>query len=235
LSTQVDFLESAREFGLCATNAISIDEEGRETSGPWWPQEGKAIDWEMIWSNPIAQSSVMVRRRLLQDNYLVYDQEYPPAEDYHLWCRLFRKTRFFRLAQPFLRYRALETGAFKSQTVKAMNKSIQANGEMVADLVGGVVPEFHPYLTDFASILPKKEWKEPAGEIRRWFGRVRHALRDAGMLDLEEFRSAKGDARRRLHGITQRATTCSYSCFNLEFKIREKLGGLKTRFLRAWN
>ncbi len=95
LERQLDFLEKNRKYGLCSSNVVSIDAEGRQSSGKWWNTSNIPVDWQMLWTNPIAQSSVMIRKSLLEKPPLAYDPSYSPAEDYHLWCRLVQRSRFY--------------------------------------------------------------------------------------------------------------------------------------------
>ena len=47
----------------------------------------------------------MLRKSLLTDNNIYYEEEYTPAEDHRLWCRLINITKFYNIPEILLDYR----------------------------------------------------------------------------------------------------------------------------------
>lgn len=104
LKTQVDFLESHPEVGLCGT-AIEIfgTEEKKRIDN--YPEESKQISAYMLFDCPFCHPAVMIRKTLFNEHNLRYNGSYYPTEDYELWSRA---TAFFptiNLGEVLLRYR----------------------------------------------------------------------------------------------------------------------------------
>ena len=53
----------------------------------------------------VAHSAAMIRRSVLTDNAIRYEEYYTPAEDYRLWARLMACTHFYNIQQVLVRYR----------------------------------------------------------------------------------------------------------------------------------
>ncbi len=203
LERQLDFLEKNRKYGLCSSNVVSIDAEGRQSSGKWWNTSNIPVDWQMLWTNPIAQSSVMIRKSLLEKPPLAYDPSYSPAEDYHLWCRLVQRSRFYRLDDVLLEYRVLSDSAYHLNVEKALLDSIEANNGLLRALCSREVPLFHKYLTNFASSLPPYQRGEPLASVADWLDSVFMAFcqcKDPGDRERE---SILADIKERLSLLLQ--------------------------------
>lgn len=102
---QVAFLEAEPTYGVCGTSFTFI---GNATHSRILPVEDEEIKVKLITSCVISHPSVMIRRQLLIDNQLAYEESVAPAEDYYLWCALSPLTKFYNLPTPLLKYRAHE-------------------------------------------------------------------------------------------------------------------------------
>lgn len=102
---QVAFLETHSTYGVCGSSFTFI---GNATHSRILPIEDEEIKVKLITSCVISHPSVMMRRRLLIDNKLAYNESVAPAEDYYLWCALSPLTKFYNLPTPLLKYRAHE-------------------------------------------------------------------------------------------------------------------------------
>jgi glycosyltransferase involved in cell wall biosynthesis len=116
LERQVQLLDARPAIGLCGTWVRTI------ASGPvavWcYPTEPEVIHSRMVFDNPIATSSVMVRRTLLLDHGLQFRSEFPPAEDYDLWERVAGKSGVSNVPEVLTGYRLHETQTSKIHTVQ---------------------------------------------------------------------------------------------------------------------
>ena len=102
---QVAFLEANPTYGVCGSSFTFI---GDATHSRILPVEDEEIKVKLIASCVISHPSVMIRRQLLIDNQLAYEESVAPAEDYYLWCALSPLTKFYNLPTPLLKYRAHE-------------------------------------------------------------------------------------------------------------------------------
>lgn len=99
---QVDFLENNEDVGVCGT-AIEIFGDRNKTYVP--SEKHDDILFDLLLFSPIVHPSVMIRRSILDENEILYDQDFYTAEDYHLWVRLSNITKFHNLSKVLLKYR----------------------------------------------------------------------------------------------------------------------------------
>lgn len=102
---QVAYLEAHPEIGcLGATfRQLKVD---KLSHCPANPTEHAAIESYLLFCGcAFCQSSVMVRRALLEAHEIRYRTEYVPAEDYALWLEFIGKTRFATLKDELVYYR----------------------------------------------------------------------------------------------------------------------------------
>ena len=66
----------------------------------------------------VAHTAAMVRKSVLVENHIEYEEVYTPAEDYRLWARLMDITRFHNLQTVLVKYRFLDTNTSNVQSNK---------------------------------------------------------------------------------------------------------------------
>jgi glycosyltransferase involved in cell wall biosynthesis len=106
LACQRAFLDAHPDVGLLGTGAREVDASGREIGVVSPPEDDAAIRRAMIRRNPFVHSSVMMRRRALEEAG-GYDERLAVAQDYDLWMRMSRITRLANLAAPLVVRRLL--------------------------------------------------------------------------------------------------------------------------------
>ena len=121
---QLKFLQHYPKVGVLGTTLELIDRDSQPAGTYWLPETHFQIAFGMLFNNPIADPSVMFRRRVAAVNDLWYDQTLGGAEDYAMWSTMLRYTRAHNLAEPLLRYRLHEsqmsrTGAAHMQSAAA--------------------------------------------------------------------------------------------------------------------
>lgn len=158
IANQVQIMEERPDIGFCCTNVESIDADGAIVSKPWWTPSKVPIEWQLLWNNPVAQSSVMIRRDILIKNELRYEQLFVPSEDYRMWCRLSLITQMKRLGRVLLSYRVLSSGAYIRNFQHAMRSSVLASRDLAGALTGRSVPDIHQFLTRFRHEKIYDQW-----------------------------------------------------------------------------
>jgi glycosyltransferase involved in cell wall biosynthesis len=106
LACQRAFLDAHPEVGLLGTAAREVDASGRELGVVRPPEDDAAIRRALIRRNPFVHSSVMMRRRTLEEAGR-YDERLPVAQDYDLWMRMSQITRLANLSAPLVVRRLL--------------------------------------------------------------------------------------------------------------------------------
>ncbi len=130
---QVAFLDANEEVGVVGANATCIvSKKKREFS-----QKDKDIKVALMKHCEILHPASMIRKSVLEKNQICYEEEFSPAEDYMLWCRLIDFTKFANLSDTLLCYRDHEQSTSETQFEKMRE---------VTQLVYAFVRTKHPEL-----------------------------------------------------------------------------------------
>lgn len=104
LEKQVTFLENNPDHGLCGTSTITVDQNKKEFYRTKIRVSDKEIRNTILQSNQFANSSCIIRKDVF-NNTEGYNADFSPAEDYDLWCKLWRISKFYNLPDYCLTYR----------------------------------------------------------------------------------------------------------------------------------
>ncbi len=99
---QVAFLEKNPVYILCGSRIRCFGEVEEQVT---LPIEDEEIRLKMLYITPFAHPSVMIRKSVLVDNALLYDDSVMPAEDHDLWVRLSQFGKLHNLQENLLLYR----------------------------------------------------------------------------------------------------------------------------------
>jgi hypothetical protein len=113
LEHQLALLARRPDVGVCGTRIRVVDERG--VHRPRGPTEPRPIAVELLFGNCVAHPSVMLRRKLLTDHGIRYDESLRRSQDYALWTRLVRLTRFAVLPERLLVYRQHASSVSRSE------------------------------------------------------------------------------------------------------------------------
>ncbi len=201
LERQAEALDSNPDAGLCHSNFAEIDETGKVVKNPWNTGPTLPTEWLMLWTNPIAQSTVMLRKSLLEGGASPYNGECDPAEDYDLWTRLCMRTNISYMHDVLVCYRSVQTSAFHKNSKRALLKSIQSNERYVQLLMGEAVPSFHKYLTSFGGALESAMESVSAGALKEWYVSAGAALAKRKNWSGDTAAQIARDIQRRMVGL----------------------------------
>lgn len=101
LELEVDYLDKHPEIGVVSANSNFII-NGFITNHP---ENDKDIKLSLMNNCFIEHPASMIRKSVLIENNIRYEEEFSPAEDYALWCRLIKFTNFHNLPDVLLNYR----------------------------------------------------------------------------------------------------------------------------------
>lgn len=105
LEKQVEYLEKHNEISILGSNMIIKKEESSTSTVlvSHYPTDNISIITTLLFNNPIAHPTVMLRKNVLKENR--YDTNFKWCEDYELWSRLARKKYIFHnITEPLLIY-----------------------------------------------------------------------------------------------------------------------------------
>ena len=101
LARQISFMETHPSIGVLGSAVYIINSQGKLLGKTQFPKEHHLIHWALSFYCPMVHPTVMMRKDLIV-NEGGYNTEMAHAEDYDLWCRLIRKTRFANLEDGLL-------------------------------------------------------------------------------------------------------------------------------------
>ena len=123
LEKQYNFLETHPEIGVLGTKTEIIGNDSKEMHFPT-PTKHQDIENYLILSGCVfCQSSIMLRKEILDKNNIYYKTEYIPAEDYAFWLDLIGKTKFEVMEDVLVQYRFHEQNISHRQANKQAQKS----------------------------------------------------------------------------------------------------------------
>lgn len=106
LKKQVEFMENNPNYWLCWTWVILIDENWKEFDKVLNRWEDENIRKYISWSNQFAHSSVIIRKSILDKVWWYIDNNITKyTEDYDLWLRVWKVTKFHNLQEYLIKYR----------------------------------------------------------------------------------------------------------------------------------
>jgi len=108
LSVQFRYLEGHRETGAVGSTMILIDGNGREVGKRGAFEDDGQIRRHLLQFNSMPQPTVMARLPLLKKAGGYLTGEF--AEDYDLWVRMAKVTKFHNLQFPLVKYRVHSGG-----------------------------------------------------------------------------------------------------------------------------
>ena len=114
LERQVSFLREHPEVGVVGTRCTMLDEGSSETSDPALRAQVVVEPRELVCSNPIVHSSVMMRRSVLEE-VGGYDERFRMCEDYDLWVRIAARHALAVLPERLTLKRVSESAFFRNR------------------------------------------------------------------------------------------------------------------------
>jgi glycosyltransferase involved in cell wall biosynthesis len=160
LQKQINFLIDNPDVGLIGTNLQLINEHGELIGMSNLLTDPDDLKLSEIFSNQIAQGTVMIRRNVLMQTDL-YDTSMTHAEDTDLWRRTSHLTMMANLKEPLYKYRVHPEGA--SADIQKIRSSAMTTSYREFDYYTSHKKEykllsFHPnsMLGGFKSYLSRK-------------------------------------------------------------------------------
>lgn len=113
---QVEYLEANLDYGVVGTSGVFIQDD--IIVGDFEkPISDIDIKCSLFIDSPMIHPSVMIRKDLMP----IYDSEFYQVEDYALWVKLSKQTKFYNLPDKLIKYRLLET----SETRKSQGDNLR--------------------------------------------------------------------------------------------------------------
>lgn len=108
---QVEFLDAHPEVGVVGS-WIESHPKGKIKE---FPESNEIIENMFMYTTGVIHPASMLRKSVLEEHSVRYEEEFSPGEDYALFCRLVGKTRFANIPQVLFRYRSHAGNTHKLQ------------------------------------------------------------------------------------------------------------------------
>lgn len=123
---QVDFLNNNLEYVVCGSRSIKIDEKDNEIGIMNVPLKNEEILSQLIIGNPMSHPTLMIRRNILKNKNILYDEELVYSQDYNLIGDLKEYGKLFNIKEVLLLYRVSQT-----QITSKHSKAQQSNANKI--------------------------------------------------------------------------------------------------------
>ena len=114
LEKEVAYLESHPNVGVVSSWIHSFPKNKTNHN----PEQNADIKVALMEHDVIAHSACMLRKSVITENNIKYEENFSPAEDYALFMRLMKVTDFYNIQEPLLEYRVHENNTTKKQWEK---------------------------------------------------------------------------------------------------------------------
>lgn len=159
--TQIAILEGDEQIGVCCSNYQVINENGRLNPCKNWQHNDLPVFWELLWENPVAHPTVIMRADVLRQHQFRYNKKTHPAEDYDLWCKMCLVTKFYRTEEVLLYYRVHSASEFQKNKDAAFQNGLKSLQELAVQLCGYPFPDMHIQQTVFHTVFKKQDITDP--------------------------------------------------------------------------
>ncbi|MFA6489933.1 MAG: glycosyltransferase [Candidatus Micrarchaeia archaeon] len=149
LETEVGFLRSHPDIGAVGSSSIIIDEEGREIGRRAVFEDDAEIRRRMLQFNPVPQPTLMARAKLVREAGCYRQGEIP--EDFDLWVRMAKITKFHNLREPLVKYRVHSGGGASNYAVELFFGSLRVKWRAAKTL--GLRPGLRDIAVNFFQFL----------------------------------------------------------------------------------
>lgn len=117
LAQQVTLMRAKPGIGLCGGwSRVFGSQENQELRFPSSPDELRTA---LLFYNPFATSTLLIRKAFLEEHQLRFDPLFPPAEDYDLWEKISQHSELYNIPEVLSLYR---THAHQSSTRMSENQ-----------------------------------------------------------------------------------------------------------------
>jgi glycosyltransferase involved in cell wall biosynthesis len=125
LQQQFNFLESNPDHVVCGTQVRVLGTHQLKA----YPKTDEEVKVFMLFGSPFAHPAVMIRKSVLTDHQLQYDEQFKHAEDYGLWVQLSRYGKMSNIDYVGIDYRIHD-----SQYTKVFSDGMRISDHLIKNI-----------------------------------------------------------------------------------------------------
>jgi len=174
LETQVHYLDCHPEIAVLGTGIRLIDKDGNPIEEVIFPSDHELIRWNLCFYNPIAHSSVMMRKQIIQQ-VGGYNPKYIRSQDYELWWRVSLEYQLANLDNIYLQLRQHNEQVMNLDRIGQVVAGLTIKQEYLTKILGRRVPKEivkKLYLERFSKSLEAKQKGELIFDLLHAFGKI---------------------------------------------------------------
>ena len=119
---QLNYLQDHPEVGVCGSWCLVIPANKIRKE----PVNNLDIKYSLMYGCCMIHTSVMIRKSIL-DNYTIrYEEHFSPAEDYMIFIKLMSYTMFYNIPEPLVKYREFNGNTTSKQIEKMSDRGALA-------------------------------------------------------------------------------------------------------------
>ena len=134
LEKQYNFMERNPNIGIVGTGYHLINESGERMGTYIYPDNPVTIHWKLLTGPIFPHPTVMLRKKVLIENNLFYNEEYFVTQDYELWCRMIQFSEGSNLPQALIQYRHHDQSKSKAESDKQEQLRVKVSAESLVNI-----------------------------------------------------------------------------------------------------
>lgn len=158
LQKQVEFLSLHPDIGVVGGGIVIVDEGGKTIGERRYWLEDAAIRKNLFFCSPFCGASIMMHRSLLE-RVGGFDPAYPVCEDYDLFLRLGKVTKFANLGEQVYRYRVRPDSLSHSRGREMERKTIAIRRKHFEAYGASVIPRLFTLFHSLSLYVLPFSWK----------------------------------------------------------------------------
>ena len=117
---EAEYLDNNPDVGVVSCNFKTLIKQKES----FLPNDDEDIKLGLMGGCVILHPASMIRKSVLIDNNIRYEEEFSPAEDYMMWCRLIKYTKFHNIKEVLFNYRDHDQNTSHKQNTKMIKVDI---------------------------------------------------------------------------------------------------------------
>ena len=134
LEKQYNFMERNTAIGIVGAGYHIINELGEHMGTYIYPDNPVAIQWKLLAGPVFPHPTVMMRKKILIENNLSYNEEYFVTQDYDLWCKMIQFTKGSNFPEVLIHYRHHEESKSKIELEKQEHFKVKISAKSLENI-----------------------------------------------------------------------------------------------------
>lgn len=127
LEKQIDFMDKHRDIAVSGTSMLNIYSDGKTKKGIV-KNDPRQIKTMLLFTNALAHPTIIIRKKIIDEENLTYNESHQAVEDYGLWVKMSFTNKLANLQEILLKYRVNEKGITQLADKKIQERDVMHMG-----------------------------------------------------------------------------------------------------------